>query len=432
MAIAKTKVKQGWLEGTDCGAYALYKGIPFAKPPVGELRFRAPKPPESWTGLRKAQDFPKICWQEEPEDGSFYDREFYHRTWKQEKRSEDCLYLNIWTPAKGTGDKLPVMLWIHGGALQHGYGHEPEFDGEAFCRRDVILVSIQYRLGIFGFFSHPWTEREDWEEKGCNFALLDQIAALDWVYENIASFGGDPAKITLAGQSAGGVSVQAMLCSGLTRGKVHRAILQSGGGYGQLDGRSVSLREAGQNAAQFLEKSGIGNLRELRALDAKKLLELSKGFSCRFVRDGHVLDEEGERALYRDASCVKAYLLGSTLDDIRVTPRMRENGIHGDLYEGNKEFMRRLCGKSDVFLYYFIRQLPGDEAGAFHSSELWYMFGTLDRSWRPFTKGDHDLAEQMADYWCSFIKGGKPAGADEWKACTDREITIKELDVAEE
>lgn len=426
MALTRTKVKQGWLEGTDCGEYAVYKGIPYAKPPVGALRFRAPREPERWEGVRRAQDFPPVCWQENPEKGSFYEREFYRETWDREKRSEDGLYLNIWTPARCVRDKCAVMLWIHGGALRHGYGHEREFDGEAFCRRGVILVTIQYRLGIFGFFAHPWLREEASDEAAFNFALLDQAAALNWVHENIAAFGGDPERITVAGQSAGGVSVQALLTSPLAEGKIHQAILQSGGGYGQLERRSLTVEAACGNGKRFAEKCGIRTLAELRNMEAEKLLKLSEAFECRFVKDGFSLPAEGEEALYRKKASVKACLLGSTKNDIRVTEEMVLDGVYGDLYEGNLEFARRFCADV-IYLYYFTRQLPGDDAGAFHSAELWFMFGTLQRCWRPFEAADYDLAEKMADYWCGFVKEGRPAGEEQWRRCAGAAEDVKIL-----
>lgn len=419
MALSLTKVKQGMLEGTDCGHYAVYKGIPYAKPPVGELRFKEPTEPECWEGIRAAAQFPAVCWQEEPQKGSFYEREFYHKTWESEIRSEDCLYLNVWTPARTKQDKCAVMLWIHGGALNHGYGHEIEFDGAEFCRRNVILVTIQYRLGLFGFFGHPWlTSEADGKITG-NLALLDQIAALNWVYENIEAFGGDPKRITAAGQSAGGVSVQALLDSGLTRGKIHQAILQSGGGFGQLDARSISAEEAHKNGAAFTDAHAIRSLEELRSLEPERLLSMSGNFPCRFVRDGHVLPQKGEAEMYQGEPPVTACLIGSTQNDIRVTKEMAETGVHGDLYVGNLNFAGRICEKIPVYVYYFTRQLPGDTAGAFHSAELWYMFGTLRNCWRPFTAEDYLLSEKMLDDWCSFVNTGKPEPEREWEPYTN-------------
>lgn len=424
MALCLTRVKQGLLEGIDCGEYAVYKGIPYAEPPIGERRFLGPAEPEGWEGIRAAARFPAVCWQEKLPKGSFYEHEFYRETWETETMSEDCLYLNVWTPARTRQDRCAVMLWIHGGALNHGFGHEPEFDGAAFCRRNVILITVQYRLGIFGFFSHPWLNAEGGRNTG-NLALLDLIAALNWVYENAEAFGGDPEKITVAGQSAGGVSVQALLCSELTRGKIHQAILQSGGGFGQLESRSISAEEAQKNGAAFTSAHAVRSLEELRKLEPERLLSMSQNFRCRFVKDGYVLPRRGEKAMYHGKMPVAACLLGSTRDDIRVTKEMTEAGVYGDLYIGNLNFAGLMCEKMPVYVYYFTRQLPGDEAGAFHSSELWYMFGTLGRCWRPFETEDYRLSERMLDAWCGFVKAGRPEPEQEWEPYTNTEKSVK-------
>lgn len=408
MALNRVKTDYGWIKGIDYGSFSVFKGIPYAKPPVGRLRFKPPQRPENWDQDYSAEKFPGICWQDDPQNDTFYYKEFYEKTWNQEKRTEDCLYLNIWTPAKDAGEKLPVMFWIHGGAFTHGYGHEEEFDGEAYCKRGVILVTIQYRLGIFGFFAHPWFAEENFG----NLGLLDQIAALEWVYENIDRFGGDRDNITAAGQSAGGVSVQALMTSPLSEGKIKRAIMQSGGGYGQLSRRSISQKEAADHSSRWLERHGITEKETLRNMDAEYLFRLSKDFVCRFVLDGYVLDKSGEDYLY-GRPCCDACILGSTLNDIRITEEMNKNGQYGDLYLGNIKFAEMMSGKARVYLYYFTRQLPGDNAGAFHSSELWYMFGTQYRSWRCFKPEDMVLSETMLDDWSSFMKNGIPDTAQE-------------------
>lgn len=413
MALTQVKVKQGWLEGQDCGKYTVFKGIPYAKPPVGELRFGPPRELTAWEGIKKVQKFPNVCWQGEPQQDTFYNREFYQNTWKNEKRSEDCLYLNIWTPAVRSSDKLPVLFWIHGGAFNHGYGHEQEFDGEAYCKQGIILVTIQYRLGIFGFLAHPWLNKG----RNCgNLALLDQIFALQWVYKNIAGFGGDEENITVAGQSAGGVSVQALLTSHFTKGMIRRAILQSGGGFGQLKRRSISGEEALDIGVRWAEEHGIKAKEDLYRMDAETLYHCSVGFPCKFVLDGFLLPERGEDVLYEVSSGCEAFMLGSTRDDIRVTAKMLTEGRNGDLYLGNISFAEKMCDANNVYLYYFTHQLPGDEAGAFHSSELWYTFGTLRRCWRPFEERDFKLSKKMIEHWSHFIKTGK-ADADSkvWK-----------------
>ena len=412
MAVKKVKTKQGWTEGMDFGSFSVFRGIPYAKPPVGKLRFKPPQSPDRWESVYRAVKFPEISWQNDPEISDFYYKEFYQDTWDHEKKAEDCLYLNIWTPAESCQEKLPVLLWIHGGAFNHGYGHEKEFDGRAYCQNGIILVTIQYRLGIFGFFA-GWSE----ERNIGNLALLDQIAALNWIYENIEQFGGDPDNITAAGQSAGGVSVQALLASPLTKGKIKRAILQSGGGYGQLDKRCLSREESLMNSRIWAAKHNVtGN--DLLNMPAEELLHISSDFLCRFVLDEYTLDISGEDYIYRTLPC-DAYLLGSTMNDIRVTKEMILRDQHGDLYQNNILFAETLCDTSRVYLYYFTRMLPGDKAGAFHSSELWYMFGTQDRSWRPFNQEDRVLSQRMIRCWSNFIRDGSPESEQiSWPACT--------------
>lgn len=404
MSLYKTCVEQGKLEGIDMGGYAVYKGIPYAKPPVGVLRFCRPRRAESWPGVRMAKENPPIAWQIRPEAGSFYEKEFYHGDQSLLSMDEDCLYLNIWTPAKRAEDRLPVLLWIHGGAFNHGFGHEREFDGRAYCERGVILVTIQYRLGVFGFLSHPWLE------EGGNLALQDQAAAISWVYENIGYFGGDNGRITIAGQSAGGVCVQAQLCNQAMVGKIHGAIMQSGGGYGQLAKRMESKDAALERGVAFLRQCGVLSYETLMHLEAKKLLEYANKYQyiCRIVCDNEIIPSGGEVTLYGGLDFVVPCLLGSNKNDIRVTQEMLEKHIPSDLYAGDCSFAEHYGAGNQSFLYFFERALPGDCEGAFHSAELWYMFGTLSKSWRPFEQADEKLSEEMLDCWSCFAKLGRP------------------------
>lgn len=415
MSLYETRVEQGRLEGIDKGDYALYRGVPYAEPPVDGLRFCAPKKKEGWHGVRKATENPPIAWQTPQPAGSFYEKEFYAGDESIRNRSEDCLYLNIWTPAQKKSDGLPVLFWIHGGAFRHGFGHEREFDGKACCKRGIILVTIQYRLGIFGFFDHPWLG-----QTGGSLAIQDQIAALKWVYDNIGEFGGDAGKITVAGQSAGGVSVQALLCAPQTEGRIHQAILQSGGGYGQLERRCQTKRDALKAGIGFTQKYGIPSLEELKKIEAQALLKMADeyAFPCRITVSGD--GQSGimpEKSLYEKSRVKLPCLMGSNKNDIRVTQEMVQKGIPSDLYVGNMEFARQYGTQNNCYLYYFERQLPGDAAGAFHSAELWYMFGTLGRSWRPFAEADTVLSERMLDAWCRFVKKGHPGEREgEWEA----------------
>ena len=407
MSLYKTIVKQGKIEGLDRGEYALYLGIPYGKVRTEISRFGQSQMTDHWEDVYMAKRRAPVAWQEAPEKDSFYEKEFYKGDHAFSDCSEECLYLNIWTPAERTEDKLPVLFWIHGGAFGHGYSMEKEFDGEAYCRRGIILVTIQYRLGIFGFPAHPWMEAGE-ENPG----IRDQLTALRWVYENIHSFGGDPEKITVAGQSAGGVSVQALLTMQEARPMIHQIILQSGGGYGQLNSRAHAMERHMDYGRKLMEKMGISSRDMLEHMPAEELLKISQksGFKPYLVMS------HPEDTLYQKWDKKITCMLGSTRNDIRVTEEMLQKGIPSDLYVGNIEFARHFKENGKCFLYYFKHALPGDEAGSFHSSELWYMFGTLDRCWRPFGNGDKELSEKMLDAWSSFIRNGYPMEESRWNA----------------
>ena len=265
------ETKYGKIEGVDHGWYTAYLGVPYAKAPVGELRWKAPEAPDQYDGVLKAVEFQAKNWQREgstpPWDKDFYDDPAFSR-----KLSEDCLYLNIWAPKNA--EKCPVAFWIHGGAFMGGSGGEKEFDGTAYARRGVIFVSIQYRLGIFGFLAHPWLT----EEAGTsgNYGMLDQIAALKWVYENIAAFGGDPDNITVFGQSAGAMSTQTLIESPLTKNMIAKAILQSGGSYGIGLHSDRTLKEAEGYGEILSEVLGAASLAEMRAKTAEEIQEVAK------------------------------------------------------------------------------------------------------------------------------------------------------------
>ncbi len=412
----QVNTKAGILEGIRHDEYTVFLGIPYAKPPVGALRWCPPQPAESWEGVRKAVHFPTRSMQEVHED-PFYDKEFYDEASYQTPVSEDSLYLNVWTPAKAADEKLPVAFWIHGGAFMGGFGHEKEFDGAAFCRRGVILVTINYRLGAMGFLAHPWLSKEQGGVSG-NYGILDQIAALRWVYENIEAFGGDRDRITVMGQSAGGMSVQTLVSSPLTKGMIQGAILQSCLGLSY----DHSLEKAVAEGQEISDNLGVQSLDELRTLPLEKLMEgagpiIMRGFATMElpftpVIDGRVLQEGYNAARDEGHVAEVPYLIGSNLNDIAVDPEALARGERGKVYHAVDAWAEARVNHSDdrVYAYDFVRQLPGNDAGAFHSAELWYMFGTLDRCWRPMTEADHALSERMLDYWTNFIKTGSPNG----------------------
>jgi para-nitrobenzyl esterase len=413
---------------------------------VGELRFKAPQELDAWTGVYEAATIPYASMQN-PNQNTFYKQEFHTNSENYDRPfGEDSLYMNIWTPANAPEDKLPVALWIHGGAYMEGHATEVEYDGAAYARRGVILVTIQYRLNVFGFLAHPWLVAEDKNGTAGNYGMLDQIAALNWVYDNIAAFGGDPKRITLMGQSAGAMSVQSLVSSPLTQGKIAGAIMQSGGGYENGLLTNMTLEKACLIGERFVARTHAKSLQELRQLSAEKLLESltlfmrelydpQKDFELVFQPniDGYVL-MNGYDALVRNGVLPRIpYLLGSNKNDIIVSPTDDSEGEESRLYAGCKKFSYQLenLQQNPAYVYFFTRDLPGDDVGAFHSAELWYMFGTWSRCWRPFSKADEALSERMLDAWASFVKNGNPscASVENWRRCTQKDPYIMRFDI---
>ncbi len=431
---------KGKIEGVDRGTYIEFRGIPYAKPPVGILRWKPPVEKEPWSGVYQAKKFREKCVQ--TEGMGFYKKEFYSASEYERPMSEDCLYLNIWMPKNYEKKKLPVAFWIHGGGFLGGYSSEVEFDGRAYCERGVILVTIAYRCGIFGFFAHPWLNKESEKNISGNYGILDQVAALKWVYENIEAFGGDKNNITVFGQSAGAMSVQALVSSELTGNMIAKAIMQSGGSYKSGLHNDITLERQMKYGIWFTEIMEADNLRDLRSRSqteilsaSMKLMEkaapLEKGFFLAPTLDGYVLKDTCYHLMERGQVKEIPYLLGTTKNDILVTPELLKNGEFSPLYKGCIAFSQKLeeLGRKAAYVYYFTRNLPGDGAGAFHSSELWYMFGTLDRCWRPMEKFDYQLSKQMLDYWANFMKTGNPneEGAELWKCCTKEKPAVFEI-----
>ena len=412
-------IEGGMVQGvqTATEGVIVYKGVPFAAPPVGSLRWREPQPVLPWDGVKMADKFGPAAIQNDQVPGSFYHTEFFATG--DPERSEDCLYLNIWTPAAGNPDrKLPVAMWIHGGSYTQGFGHEIEFDGEQWAKRDVILVTINYRLGIYGFLAHPLLSAESPHHVSGNYGLFDQLAAIRWIKRNIAQFGGDPDNLTIFGQSAGAGSVQALVASPLTTGLIQKAIIQSGGGMRGL-GLSGALENAAEGGQTFFDGAGLTTLEQMRAASVEDILAIQREATAgrRGVRTNPVVDGYLSIGSFSDIVLVDKlpkipFMIGYTANDI------------GNMRESIIEFSLKLeeLGREGAYCYLFARPLPGDEAGAFHSSELWYVFGTLDRAWRPFIAADHQLSAQMLDCWTNFAKHGDPNGKDlpEWKPYTAR------------
>ena len=449
------KTGNGIIRGVRKIGHLVFRGIPYAKAPVGELRWKRPEPPLKWDGIREARFFANRPFEPGYPLGTSFGKEFGIDEDYIPPMSEDCLYLNIWAPAETVkvkdaddikfpaGEKLPVAFWIHGGGFFNGYASEPEYDGAAFAKRGVILVTVGYRLGVLGFLVHPWLSEEGGGISG-NYGLYDQVAALDWVRENISLFGGDPDNITIFGQSAGAVSVQALVSSKLTRGKIKGAILQSGGGY------NPSLiwfrpRDAAEEIGrQFVNFCQVKSLEEFRALPGEKILEFQTAFLAHWkvehpgdrlpIRpcvDNLFLDDIDYKILEQGAHHNIPYMIGCTAVDAGVTPEQAKAGERSYLYKAAAGFcsLNEKPGRSPAWMYIFSQEPQGDNAGAHHSSELYYLFGTLDRNWRPRTPGDYALSERIISYWTNFFETGNPNGNDvpDWRPYTDKDSYIMEL-----
>ena len=420
----------------------VYRGIPYAAPPIGELRWQEPHQVVPWDSIRQCDKFGHPGYQAVHYPG------FYASEWgygDEAPYSEDCLYLNVWTKAPGeTEKKLPVALWIHGGGYREGWGSEPEFDGQEWASKDVVLVTINYRLGIFGFMTHPELSAESSNKVSGNYGILDQIQSLKWVKENIAQFGGDPDNVTIFGQSAGAGSVRTLAESPLARGLFHKAVIMSGGGINvpARDGEEAkpatpvnrfftynpTLQEAEADTKKVMDWAGLTDLKKMRAASTEVLYTLPQIYNMvtksdlflmqRPIIDGYVSLKSFDEAT-RDGSIANVpYMIGYTLNDM------------GAMGPGIAEFCKvRQTHGAKAWAYEFARPLPDDGEhpeitdrlkGAFHSSDLWFVFKSLKHCWRPWTQGDWDLAEKMLTAWTNFAKYGDPNGAEdgEWTPCT--------------
>ena len=430
----KVETKYGKLKGITGETCIVYKGIPYAKAPIGDLRFCPPQPPEAWDGIRSCDAFGPMSIQSPQEPESFYDKEFYKNPAYIPPRSEDCLYLNIWTP-KDAKD-CPVAVWYHGGAFLSGHGGEMEFDGEAYARRGIILVTVNYRLGLLGYLCHR--DLQDDQGVSGNWGLKDQIAALTWVRENIAAFGGNPDKITIFGQSAGAMSVRDLVCSPQVKGRIAGAIIQSGNGTKDILTSDYPMDMMEQVTERFLLEKQM-TIGTLKALPAEALLPLQREYSAFAapwtktflsltpVVDGKVLPLHPTKACETGLTARVPYMVGATRQDIAVSPEGVQDAGKNVLLQGLLDWaVAHTAQGIPSYGYYFSRQLPGDSAGAFHSAELWYMFGTWRRCWRPMTEEDHSLSEWMLDRWADFIRSGNPG----WAVCNRDAGFYQRLDIA--
>lgn len=417
------KTKQGKVQGlySEDNKTVIFRGVPYAQPPVGELRFCRPQEHEPWEGVLDCTRFSPACPQADLRGMRLYGKEFYDGT--EYNCSEDCLYLNVWTPADATPESnLPVMLWIHGGAFMHGHGDEKEFDGEGFAKKGVILVTINYRVNVFGFFAHPDLDHENEEHISGNYGIYDQLFALEWVSKNIAGFGGNPDNVTVFGQSAGCMSVQTIVSSPLAKGLVHRAILQSGGGLGAF-GTSDTKEIAVDISKKLMEHLGVDTIDELRKIPAEDLKDAAYAVNTRDLSwaphiDGVLLTDTTDNLAKNGEILDIPYMLGCTANDIG----------DGALVQAGEAFCENQLslGRAPAYLYHFTRELPGDDYGAFHSSELWYVFETMTRCWRPWEEHDLELARRISSYWANFAKFGNPngEGLPEWQPFTENERNV--------
>jgi para-nitrobenzyl esterase len=461
------RVETGWLSpapGAEGGSSA-FLGIPFAAPPVGALRWRPPEPPSSWQGVRGAAAFSQNCPQQLRRSLLPWTEEYMPRN----GASEDCLALNVWTRARSADERLPVLVYIHGGGYTSGSGDVLLYDGERLAARGVVVVTANYRLGVFGFLAHPALTRESPHQASGNYGLLDQVAALQWVQRNIAAFGGDPDRVTVAGQSAGAGSVHLLTTSPLARGLFQRAIAQSG----PWDLRQ-RLPDRGQSEArgEALGASiGASSLDELRALPADLLRARSAetGIAFRPNVDGWVVPDQVPDVYARGEQIDVPLLTGITADEdsfhadygalgvdlfqALIRERFSEQATEllalypvasdADAHERHKQLLRdeglaklrawRAArgqrGTSPDFGYFFERAIPWPEQPrfqAFHSGELPYMFDNLGKLNRPWESTDRELSNLMASYWVQFIQNGDPngAGLPEWPSDRDRVMRL--------
>ena len=443
LRIVKTNL--GTVEGIPAAdpRITAFKSIPFAKPPVGDLRFAPPQPAEPWEGVLQCYKFPPIPVQPSPNRNP-PPEDVYSREWSVDPDiplSEDCLYLNIWTPAKTGNEKLPVYFWIFGGGWQVGHTAEMEFDGERIARRGIVVVTVNYRVNLFGFTCHPELTAE-YPENPANAGLQDQLAGLKWVYENIDAFGGDKENITIGGQSAGAGSVLFHIGNPDSLKYFKRAVVDSGLIYApnmpdMFPKRTVA--DAEKLGQEFLKFCGCNSLSEARKLTTDQLRQKWDewgGYPKSIASWTPVYDEKYNRGslieVVQEGKCTPCPIFtGFTTDEfifggmhaveMGIRKLMKEEEAHGIK-------LNNYCYKFDV-------PIPGwDHPGKFHSVDLWFWFETLAKCWRPFKGVHYDVARQMCDYLCNFIKTGNPNGKDlcgeplpEWTPYTSEKSNFMEF-----
>jgi para-nitrobenzyl esterase len=477
MAIAQTnnllqvKTANGLLQGAvDSSGIRSFKGIPFARPPVGDLRWKEPQPPANWKGVRDAGHFGPQAMQR---------RIYSDMMFRSAGTGEDCLYLNVWTPAKSANEKLPVLVYFYGGGFSAGDGSEYRYDGESLAKMGIVTITINYRLGVFGFLAHPDLTNESPHHSSGNYGLMDQHAALLWVKKNIAAFGGDPNKVTIGGESAGSMSVSVQVASPLSKGLFRGAIAESGAGMGNLT--PAPLADAEQNGIKFAQKAGAATIADLRKIPADSLLKMSGLYRFGPDIDGYFLPQtptaisvagmemhvpllagwnsaEGDYhgILGNDSITVDNYkavlkrLYGANADAIfnaypAATPyevKVAATSLASDRFIAYSTWkfidLQSKTGGKPVYRYFFsqVRQPAGGShdtvMGASHSSEIEYALGNLATnkaySW---SADDYKVSETMESYFANFIKTGDPngPGLPQWYSLQTRPPRIMVIDI---
>jgi para-nitrobenzyl esterase len=455
------KVDGGLIAGSSSNGVRVFKGIPYAAPPTGALRWKAPEPVVAWSGTRSAAEYGAQCLQTPyAQDSPYFS--------PPRPQSEDCLFLNVWTAAS-SGARQPVMVWLHGGGLTRGTGATATYDGTTLAKKGAVVVTINYRLGPLGYFSHPELTAESPNHASGNYGALDQIAALKWVQRNIAAFGGDPGRVTIFGESAGSTSVNVLTASPLARGLFHRAIGESGARFSRL----TPLAEAEKAGSAFAAAVGAESLSKLRALPGEKLLA-TQNFQAQNAVDGWVLPQE-VRAIYAaKKQNVVPTLVGSNADEMTTLAppqsvpktleeyRKRVTTLYGELaadhdalfpassdaevrnawlasqrdagmtYQMRTWARAVTTGGARAYLYWFSHVSPHPQAatlGAYHASEIAYVFGNLLRPNWNYTAIDRQLADAMSSYWVNFASSGNPngKGLTEWQPYNTNDEPYLEL-----
>ena len=447
------RLKQGLISGVPgtTESIAVFKGIPFAAPPVGPARWRAPEPAAGWSGVRRADAFSASCIQSIVTERKPWTYEFMTHG----EISEDCLYLNVWTPATSASARRPVFVYIYGGGNVEGSGAVPVYDGEGLASKGLVVVTFNYRVGVLGFFTHPELSKESPYHASGNYGLLDQIAAVKWVHDNIAAFGGDPARITIAGQSAGASAVHNLTASPLAKGLFQRGIADSGSSIATAGARTHKDQEA--DGVRFADAKGAHSLAELRAMSWKDVVAPitpapTPALRFAIVTDGYALPAGEKDAFARGTQNDVPTITGLNADENGASPHptTTRDGFEKQARQrfGDRadEFLklypvtndedaraaqnqssrdqarvsmylwalnRNRTAKTPAFTYFWTHALPGsdvDQYGAFHTSEVPYVLNTLSRSDRPFTDVDRTIADTLSSYWANFATTGDPNG----------------------